>query len=152
MFANVAERRNWVRYTCELQGKCRPVSALETGNDWPIHSADLSAGGIALCLCRRFEPGTLLAMSLAGSAADPIRMVLARVQRVIRTGNLWVLGCAWTDELGATELRSLLGTPSRWQRTPVNGCKVLKLESRPGSSDREGGQRRTPPTAPPNQS
>jgi len=126
--STATERRHWVRYVCVVQGKCQPVTALETGNDWPVASADLSAGGIALRLCRRFEPGTLLALTLAGSAGEPMRMVLARVQRVLRDGDYWMLGCAWAHELDTIELRSLLGAPNRWQRTPVNGCKVLRLD------------------------
>jgi hypothetical protein len=128
MFVQNIERRGSARYMCRLEGKCQPVTAVETGNTWPLEAVDVSVGGIGLRLARRFEPGTLLAMSLFGNAVEPVRMVLARVRRVFQSGNYWLLGCAWTNELDTTELRSLLGTPSRWQRTPVNGCKVLRLD------------------------
>jgi hypothetical protein len=128
MFVKNSERRASARYLCRLQGKCQPVTAVETGNIWPLETVDVSVGGIGLRLARRFEPGTLLAMSLFGSGVESVRMVLARVRRVCPSGSCWLLGCAWTNELDTTELRSLLGTPSRWQRTPVNGCKVLRLD------------------------
>lgn len=117
-YSTAAERRAWVRYACLLQGQCRPMTALETGNTWPAQTVDLSAGGVALRLCRRFEPGTLLAVALCDTTEKPMSMPLARVRYVVSVGPYWLLGCSWAEELEASELRSLLGPPVGWDRLP----------------------------------
>src|SRR5271170_4583911 len=93
------DRRGWVRHPIALRGQCQPVTSLEASLRWPIHTADVSAGGVGVVVCRRFEPGTLLALSLTAAGQGTVSMPLARVRRVSETGRRWLLGCAWVDEL-----------------------------------------------------
>jgi hypothetical protein len=113
------ERRDWARYTCELRGKARPVTSLEASNQWPIRARDLSAGGIAVVASRRFEPGTLLSLTMSGPAGDDVAMPLVRVRRVTTMGVHWVMGCSWVDELEKADMCSLLGKLPQWQ--PASG-------------------------------
>ena len=102
------ERRGWVRHPCELKGQCHPVTALDANHRWPIETWDVSAGGVAVALCRRFEPGTLLALTLTGAGDETVSMPLVRVRRVTQMDQHWLLGCAWVDELEKADLGLLL--------------------------------------------
>jgi len=102
------ERRTQVRHACLVQGQCRPITAMETGNTWPAQTVDLSVGGVALRLCRRFEPGTLLALDLCDTGEAGMSMPPARVRYAVRIGPYWLLGCSWAEELEPNELRALL--------------------------------------------
>ena len=106
--AELDERRGSVRHVCALQGDCQPITALETGNHWPVQAADISLGGVRLLLSRRFEPGTLLAIEFV-SADDSAYMPLARVCRVSLSETYWLHGCAWADALAQEELGTLVG-------------------------------------------
>src|SRR5438067_1238388 len=108
-----SERRCWARQLCRLGGECQPVTALEAGNHWPIKTLDVSPGGVALLMSRRFEPGTFLAVTLSGPGDDAMSMPLARVCRVHRADQHWLLGCSWAEELESTEMRTLLLMPDR---------------------------------------
>lgn len=105
------DRRSWMRFHCELSGGCQPITQLEAGNHWPTHVHDISPGGVGLLLSRRFEPGTLLAVELGATEMDTVCLPLARIRRVLRAGNSWLLGCSWADELSEDDLRSLI-TPA----------------------------------------
>lgn len=117
----VRERRGSVRYACDLKGQCQPITVLEAGNHWPMQALDISASGVSFVLCRRFEPGTLLAIDICDQSEEPMTMPLARVRYVVPSGNSWLLGCAWADTLEGSDLRSLLGSPTRWQRAIPKG-------------------------------
>ncbi|MBL8796020.1 MAG: PilZ domain-containing protein [Planctomycetia bacterium] len=112
----VQERRGCVRYICERKGQCQPITVLEAGNQWPMQTLDISASGVSVVLCRRFEPGTLLAIDICDPTQEPMTMPLARVRHVEANGPSWQLGCAWAEALEGSDLRSLLGTPTDWQR------------------------------------
>ena len=100
----VIDRRNSARFSCKLEAACRPVAM--TAN-WSGKTADISADGVGLVLSRRFEPGTILSISLGGQQ-DSAYMPLARVRRVTSVGTFWRVGCTWTDELTTDELHGLL--------------------------------------------
>ena len=106
------DRREWLRFDCVLEAVCQPVAA---EFHWQGQASDISAGGVALVLARRFEPGTLLAIGLKGLALQSGCMPLARVQRAKAHGLYWQLGCTWADELGLEELKGLLGAYTMWK-------------------------------------
>ena len=107
-----AERRESHRFDCQLTAIVRPLAA---EFHWEGQAEDISAGGIALIMSRRFEPGTLLAVGLKGLALDSSCMPMARVCRVSQSGLYWRLGCTWADELSLDELKGLLGAYTMWK-------------------------------------
>src|SRR5262249_35765962 len=70
------DRRDSKRLGCELVGKARPCTALEASNQWPVKVCDISANGVAVIVCRRFEQGTVLSLTLSGPDADDVAMPL----------------------------------------------------------------------------
>src|SRR4051812_13381307 len=88
------ERRRGLRYAAHLEGSCVPAAALAT-MPWPVQAVDISARGIGLLAPRRFEPGTLLSVSLSGANAHDVSLPLAQVRRCIAHGHSWLLGCVW---------------------------------------------------------
>lgn len=121
-----SDRRGRPRQSCRLKGKCQPVTALDGGNHWPIETCDVSHSGIGILLCRRFEPGTLLAIHLSGPTGESINMPLARVCQVRSEGNRWFLGCVWVDELEGEDIHLLLKEPPPPPRTPLPGRVRLR--------------------------
>jgi hypothetical protein len=102
-----AERRAFVRYPCDRETNCHPLSA--SGQEWAGQVENLSRGGIGLVLNRRFELKTLLAIELLSRSGQPARRVFARVVHVHRRadGN-WLLGCAFANQLAEEDLQALL--------------------------------------------
>jgi len=102
-----AERRVWVRYPCERDGFCQPLvgsGALQ----WAAKIEELSSGGLALVVERRFEPGTLLSIEMQ-QQADTIRTFLARVVHIKnKSSGRWLLGCSLARELNEEDLKGLL--------------------------------------------
>lgn len=107
--ATQVERRAWVRYPCELDGACQPLAG-SRGSQWPGKIRNLSRGGIAVTLSRRFEVGTILAIDVQGQAEAVVAgTVLARVVRVqSQDDGSWLLGCALTKLLNEEDLQALL--------------------------------------------
>jgi len=102
-----SERRAWVRYSCDLDTACRPLGGAR-GLQWPGEVRNLSAGGIALRLERRFEPGTVLAMDVQGRDESILRTLFARVMHVmLQNDDSWLLGCAFTNPLSEEDLKAL---------------------------------------------
>ncbi|MFO0852104.1 MAG: serine/threonine-protein kinase [Gemmataceae bacterium] len=106
-------RRAAARVRVEV-GSCGVVdtSALSAGpieERWPLVIRDVSAGGVGLLLARRFEPGTVLGIELAGGPDDRPRRVDVRVVRVRkdRAGH-WAHGCALVTPAADADLRGLL--------------------------------------------
>jgi hypothetical protein len=101
------ERRVWVRYPCERDGFCQPPigsGALQ----WAAKIEELSSGGLALVVDRRFEPGTLLSIEMQ-HRPDTVRTFLARVVHLKeRTAGRWLLGCSFAKKLNEEELNDLL--------------------------------------------
>src|SRR5437763_16280084 len=91
------ERRVWARYPASIEGVCQPVAA-ETATEpemsWPGEIVDISGGGIALSLARRFQPGTPLVLELPGVDEEPSRFLQVRVvhSKPQENGH-WIHGC-----------------------------------------------------------
>jgi hypothetical protein len=99
-----AERRPAPRYPSGLHTVCRTLTGRD-GHSWPAQVLDISRGGIALLLKRRFEPGAVLVMDLEAPDQAVRRSVFARVLHVREHGGgLWRLGCAFAAELNEDEL------------------------------------------------
>jgi hypothetical protein len=102
------ERRAWVRYPCDLESACQPLAGTR-GVEWPGKIRNLSCGGLALSLARRFEIGTVLSIDMQGRAEGDLGTVLARVAHVsMQNDGSWLLGCAFTKLLTEDDLKALL--------------------------------------------
>ncbi len=99
------------RNTCDLPAACQPVAArLDKDVRWPGQIRDLSAGGMGLVLCRRFERGAVLVAELPGADGGGPDSLLARVVHVTAfSGGRWLLGCAFCSRLSEDRLQTLLG-------------------------------------------
>jgi hypothetical protein len=74
------ERRVSVRLQSGAKGSCQSLSKQrEVG--WEATLRDISCTGIGLLLPRRFEPGTLLAVEIAGGTKQRKHLFVARVVR-----------------------------------------------------------------------
>jgi hypothetical protein len=103
-----AERRAWVRYPCDLDTACQPLAGAR-GLQWPGEVRNLSAGGCALRLGRRFEAGTVLSIDVHGQDKSILQTLLARVMHVtLQKDGSWLLGCAFTNRLSEDDLKALL--------------------------------------------
>ena len=103
----VDERRASARYPCIIETACRPITKA-AGASWPARAVDVSAGGVALVLARRFEPGAILGVRLESSDGQVTRDLLLRVVHVAADlGGTWRLGCRLAGELDEEELCAL---------------------------------------------
>jgi hypothetical protein len=102
------ERRASVRHSCERDGACVPVLAGQNFQ-WSARVLNISQGGVALSLRRRFEKGTLLTVEVQRSDNHPPDPFLARVVHVTPQpdGN-WLIGCAFTNDISADDLQAML--------------------------------------------
>ncbi len=105
------ERRAQVRHVCQLPQLCRPAGIAAAAEIWSGWVRDLSVGGLRVQLSRRFEPGTLLAVEIAGADRDDVRRLLARVVRAApEPDGQWGLGCSFISDLSEGALRALLAS------------------------------------------
>ena len=103
-----SERRAWVRYPCDLDSACQPLAGAR-GLQWPGKVHNLSGGGVAVRLARRFEAGTVLAIDVQGRDERTVQTLLARVIHVLlQNDGSWLLGCAFTNPLSESDLKALL--------------------------------------------
>jgi hypothetical protein len=115
--ADVAEKqytvdhRAWVRYPCEQRAYCQPI-ATDSGIFWPGKVQDISVVGLSLLLERRFEPGTLLAVTLQATAEHCSQTTSVRVLHdslvTAHPGLRWLVVCAFLRKLTERELQALL--------------------------------------------
>jgi hypothetical protein len=84
-----------------------PEDEVETA--WLDIVRDVSPGGIAVILNRRFEPGTILVVEVfkpkEASESRPVRVSHATPDKDGR----WIIGCAFAWPLSQEELRRFLG-------------------------------------------
>ena len=107
-----SERRAWVRYRCELESYCKPITSATSSNremGWIAAVRDISAGGIGLTLGRRYERGTVLLLEVRSPHEGctlnlPVRVVHATAESPGR----WIVGCAFARPLSEAELEALL--------------------------------------------
>jgi serine/threonine protein kinase len=109
-----SDRRAWVRFPY-TQGTAVTVEssfhpdAAENGESWPATVQDISAGGLALTLGRRFEPGTVLNVDWLGKEASQSTTLLLRVLYVKpKDFGHWLVGGAFLQPLTCEELEALL--------------------------------------------
>ena len=99
------DRRLWVRYAADLQGK---VQLAEKQGSAKILAKvrDLSLGGANLLVDQPLQPGQMLSVELPAAKGD-VRTVLACVVRATpqAEGN-WSLGCVFSRELNNDDLGS----------------------------------------------
>lgn len=100
-----AERRSRVRHRSTRTGRCRPVQTPGAVAPWPARIWDVSGGGVALILDRRFEAGTLLMIECPDDNGTATDRLLARVLHALELrDNRWFLGCRLMDELEEEEV------------------------------------------------
>jgi hypothetical protein len=100
------ERRAWVRCPCNLESTCQPLAGAR-GLQWPGKIRNLSAGGLALTLARRFEVGTILSIDVLDKAESVLGTWLARVAHVtLQSDGTWLLGCAFTTPRNEEDLQA----------------------------------------------
>jgi serine/threonine protein kinase len=108
------ERRSAVRYPCTLKTACHVrisihQGAAETQECWPATIRNLSVKGMGVQVKRRFEPRTVLSVSLASRHRSYTRKVELRVMRVQKAqGGEWIIGGAFVEHLTKEELRKLV--------------------------------------------
>jgi hypothetical protein len=131
------ERRVGIRYPASLQTTVRPVHA--AGQErFTARLHNISRGGIHLIVDRPFEPGGLLSVELPGADAHPPHTVLACVVHVRpHAPGEWAVGCTFSQELGAGELRAFAARREKppapddqrgWVRVPCDvraTCRVV---------------------------
>ena len=101
------ERRAWVRLPSDRDASCRPIAGFAEAG-WMGTVRDISQGGLALVLKRRFEPGTGLFIEVATNAGE-LRCLPARVVRVtLEKAGSWLTGCAFPSTLTPEELKTLI--------------------------------------------
>ena len=134
------DRRAAVRFACSLETACQPV-AEAMADSWPARVLDISAGGVALNLYRRFEPRTMLAIRLESADENVSRSLFLRVVHVTpEVDGSWRLGCALAGELGDEELRAFKAERVRADESDCRAwvrfaCDV-ETSCRPLKSDR----------------
>jgi hypothetical protein len=106
--SNPVERRAWVRYPCDWESACQPLAGTR-GVQWQGKLLNLSRGGVAITLERRFEVGTILSVGVQGQAEEVLGTVVARVVHVLTQadGN-WLHGCTFTSPISEEDLKALL--------------------------------------------
>lgn len=106
--ATADERRAHVRYPCEFDSSCSPISAAR-GSQWTGKVRDISQGGIGIILSRRFELGTLLSVEIQEPDGRSSGSLLARVVHVTpHSSGGWAVGCCFTSELSEEEVKNFV--------------------------------------------
>jgi hypothetical protein len=81
----------------------------DKGETWPATITDISLGGLALVLGRRFEPGTVLSLECFGTDRDQPSALLLRVKYAKpQDFGHWLVGGAFLEPLTCEELQALL--------------------------------------------
>ncbi len=100
------ERRAWVRIPCDMESVCQPLAG-ERGRRWPGKVCNLSGGGLAVTLARRFEVGMVLAIEVQGQSDSVQGTMYARVAHVsLQSDGTWLLGCAFTKPLNEKDAKA----------------------------------------------
>jgi hypothetical protein len=103
------DQRSWVRCLCNFMAFCRKAdsAAMEPAS---AKILNISAAGVGLMVTRPFDLGSALSVDLPiANDSDTPTTVPGRVVHVKpqRNGD-WVVGCAFTQQLTAEQLRALL--------------------------------------------
>jgi PilZ domain len=101
------EKRYAARQPCVIEATSRPLEAAE-GLTWGGAVKDVSVGGLKLCLCFPFRPGTYLAIDLQPASGPVQRSLLCRVVHVHdQADGTWTLGCEFLKPLTARAVELL---------------------------------------------
>src|SRR5262249_10613987 len=102
------DRREAIRFACNLKARFRPISLLQIV-PVPAQVCDLSILGIGL-ICRvPLAPGTFIVISLEKTNGTCSIVPTARVARPAPAkGNFWLLGCSFIKELSPDNLKALI--------------------------------------------
>jgi serine/threonine protein kinase len=111
------DRRKASRFSCDLDGACRPVGASRRTR-WKARVTDVSAEGLGLLLSRRFDPGTVLLLELRGARLETVSQLLLRVVRVQKAQRQWAVGCQLACRLKPAELQDLTAATSGGTAVP----------------------------------
>jgi hypothetical protein len=107
------ERRAWVRFPTSREACCQPnmaATAEERDTGWLGRLRDISAGGLALLLRRRFEPGALLIIDLSDKLQAKERSFAVHVVHATPEGKRrWIIGCEFISPLSEEELQAFVG-------------------------------------------
>jgi len=105
------DRRAWVRYACERDASCQRLPQ-RSGVFYPARVENISASGVCLTLHHRLKEGTLLALTIAGSAGCSQTLVVRIVRLAVLTaspGLSWSAGCEFVQPLDGAKLTAILG-------------------------------------------
>jgi hypothetical protein len=76
---------------------------------WPAHIRNVSQGGLALVVTRRFEQGASLLIELSSPEPGVTLTLLARVvYPTAQPDGSWLLGCLFACDLPREEVDALL--------------------------------------------
>jgi hypothetical protein len=109
--SRTTERRAWVRHFASQDACCQPLpdsTTDEPETGWLGRVQDLSTGGIALLLTRRFEPGTALHVELAAKGEGSRPLLVRVIHATPESENHWLIGCAFACPLSEAELQTFL--------------------------------------------
>ncbi len=104
------EARAFLRHNCDLPTTCQPVAARGPNEPtWDARILNISAGGIALAVIRRFERGTGLSVDIPeeGDYLGDTLVVRVVHLRPFPEGG-WLLGCAFVSHLSEDTVRRLV--------------------------------------------
>src|SRR5277367_6124156 len=119
------ERRRSSRSPANLKSTCMPVGNELVDKPWPARIEDISAAGIKVAVCRRFERGTRLIVELENRDENSSRTIIVCVVHLkANPAGGWHLGCSIDGELDAKTVDSLRLKPEQlsersWMRMPV---------------------------------
>jgi hypothetical protein len=105
------DRRAWLRFPCELDIICLPVSNRcqdETEGAWLGNIRDVSFCGIGLRMKRRFEPGTAMSVELSESKTLRRRLLVHVIHASPEADGRWIIGCTFDCPLSQQELQAFL--------------------------------------------
>jgi hypothetical protein len=102
------DQRQWVRFSCPIKASWAPLRS-SPGDSFPARVLDISPSGVGLVVGEEVEVGTVLSLTLHGSAGG--LTILASVVRAAAQGEAeWALGCSFIRELADAELGALLAS------------------------------------------
>jgi PilZ domain len=99
-----ADRRVWVRYSCDLESTCHSTRGQDELS-WSARVRDISRGGVNLQVNRLFEPGSFLRVDLPlGSDMTPRSLQVKVIHAHPQGPGKWSLGCAFDKPLAEEDL------------------------------------------------
>jgi hypothetical protein len=108
LHAEAEDKREWVRFACELEATYRIVRVTER-KPAPAKVIDISPRGVGLVIDRAMEPGTVLSVDLQSKSGQSTLRMFACVVRVKQPKpGEWSLGCNFIREISDKEFKALL--------------------------------------------